>query len=659
MTDAGSGVSSVTAYILVNGILDDWWWYITLSNGGSGNAYAGTFDIGENDTGLPNDYTAYILATDGAGNTTAVKANGSCAQPSETAAVTPPVISAAAILPASLPVTGGTITINATVTDAGGPGLQYVNAQLFRDNAYYTTISLGYSGSGDVYTGTYTLNANTDLVAHVYTAVVYAVDNINTQATLPAVGSTTVATDNAGPSISAATLTPASLDAIGGTLSVNATVTDPQGIYIVEAQLFVNGVYNGSYPLSNTTGASYATTIAIGENNGADPNVYTVVILAENNLYTSSSLAASGATIQAADNAAPVISAASLTPSTLPYAGGTLSVTATITDPEGIYNAYAQIIEDGSLYVTEMSLSPSPDGQPNDWAGSWTSAQNNDAVTHTFTAVVYAGDNLGNRSTQAATGTTILAANPAQPITLASAALTPAALPATGGTITVSATVTDATWVSGIVATILRDGVFYQNLTLDNGGSGVVYSGQCDIGVNRDLIAHSYTAVVYATNTVGTTTSLPALGACVVATDRSAPVITGATLTPSSRPDSGGTLYISVTITDSGDTGLAWESADIYNNGTYATAISLSNGGSGDLYTGSYTFPANNSNQNATWTATVAAADNAGNSAAVPASGSCRNQTGSKIANGPAISGAAITPATCRQPGEALPSPPR
>ena len=156
VSDAGSGVNNVTAYICVNGIWPDWWLYrilsqslyypynyaVTLSNGGNGNVYSGTLNIGANNTGLTNYYTAGIHATDGAGNYANVMASGSCVQPSQAAAVTPPVISADEILPASLPATGGTLTINASVTDANGPGLKYVNAELFRDNAYYDNVLL-------------------------------------------------------------------------------------------------------------------------------------------------------------------------------------------------------------------------------------------------------------------------------------------------------------------------------------------------------------------------------------------------------------------------------------------------------------------------------------------------------------------------------------
>ena len=260
-------------------------------------------------------------------------------------------------------------------------------------------------------------------------------------------------------------MTPATLAATGGTLSVSATVTDADGVSNVVAQLTVNGMRYGVWTLSNTSGSSYATTISLGSNRGAAAITYNVVIIASDDLGNNSTLAAGTAT-QAADNTGPAITAATLTPSTLPYAGGTLNVSATITDPSGISSAQAQIIEDGVQEVANITLSPSTTGPANTWVGSWTVPQNNDAVTHSFTAVVSAWDNLDNQSTQAATGTTTLAANPAQPITLVSATLTPATLPATGGAITVAATVADATWVSGINATILRDGVYFQSLSL-------------------------------------------------------------------------------------------------------------------------------------------------------------------------------------------------
>ena len=138
---------------------------------------------------------------------------------------TPPNQTVAPVLtPAVLPATGGILKITASVVvPTGKPA---INAQLFRNGLYYTTVNMTNGGQGIDYIGTYTLGVNPDNIQYKYTATVYADDSIGNRECADADGACVQAFDNTPPVITNATLTPASRPAAGGIITVKATVTD-------------------------------------------------------------------------------------------------------------------------------------------------------------------------------------------------------------------------------------------------------------------------------------------------------------------------------------------------------------------------------------------------------------------------------------------------
>ena len=642
VTDAG-GIKSVSAQVRINNVYT-WPYEITLSNGGDGSVYTGTYSFPANDTGQPKTYTALIKATDMAGNIATLTATGSCDQATRVTAVSTPAISTATLAPTSLPALGGNITISATITDTGGPnpGLQAAYIQLFRDGVYLTTLSP--TGSDNVYSVIYALPSNSDQNTHYYSAVILAVDYDNNQSSVTATGTCRISPDHAAPSITGATQTPANITVSGGTITITANVTDANGVKKVYAYYFKNGVCINSFGLVNTSGNVYSGQININEvNRSSAPWTYSTVIIATDNLDNTATKLSSGTTTQPIDNILPSITDCELSPTTLPAIGGRITLTATITDVNGLANSGARIMRDG-IEIDNVSFTI---------PGTLTYdiGFNKSLLPHVYTAVVYATDVNGNEAVVIAGGSTTQATDNSLPV-LSNVTLTPATLPVTGGTFTISATVTDTgsanSGVKTVYATVMRDGRNFTAIRLDNGGSGDTYTAQITLGNNTDLIAHTYTAIVYANDVVGNTQPAVALGACVQAIDRTLPVISNATLTPTSRPATGGEITITATITDSGssNSGLYYAQAYIYRNGAYHATINLSNGGSGSSYTGSFTFSANTSNKAITWTATVLAVDNVGNQKALPASGSCAQSTSGTVASGPTISGATIKPTT-------------
>ena len=239
----------------------------------------------------------------------------------ECAAVgTGPTITSATITPSApntLPVDGdgGVITVTATVTDADGP-VTGVKATVSLNSAYYDpsddrrndTISL-YNSGGNVYTGTIpSTGANTSTAPFTYSATVTASD-ANLSSTVVAMGQCVQLNDDSPPVISAS-IGPATLAAIGGSVIVTATVIDPgnRPITSVKATVSLNSAYydpsddrrNDTISLYNNTGSNvYTGSIpSSGNNTGATFNYYTATVSATNNLSLTNTVTATGQTTQ-------------------------------------------------------------------------------------------------------------------------------------------------------------------------------------------------------------------------------------------------------------------------------------------------------------------------------------------------------------------------
>ena len=135
----------------------------------------------------------------------------------------PPTITNAALTPATLPATGGTITVTATITDPNGAGLSNIYASLSLNGTVATNISLSNGGSGSAYSGTYTAPANISGSAAVYTANVSAQNAASLSTTVSAAGSCTQSSGNPVPVITSVSPVSASVGATGLTLTINGS----------------------------------------------------------------------------------------------------------------------------------------------------------------------------------------------------------------------------------------------------------------------------------------------------------------------------------------------------------------------------------------------------------------------------------------------------
>lgn len=463
-----------------------------------------------------------------------------------------PTITLATLTPTTRPGEEGFLTITATVTDAG-TGVQTVKAQV-RINGIYAwpyEIDLSNGGDGDVYTRTYHFPANDTGLTNTYTAVIEATDNAGNLAALPATGSCVQATRVpavSAPTITAATITPASLPALGGNITVKATVKDVggpnPGVQAVYAQLFQDGLYYTTlYPTSD--GDVYSEIYALPRNNDQSNHVYTATIYAIDYDNNQSSKLATGSCTVTSDYTGPTISAATQIPATIMASGGTLTISANVTDTNGVNNVYAYYYKNGTF----MSYIELTNTSGNIYSGQINLGEvNRDSAAWVYSTIIYALDNLDNPSTLTTTGTTMQPFDNILPSITASM-LTPATLPAIGGRLTVTATITDASGLLNSGARIMRDGIEIDNVAFTTPGT-LTY----DIGYNKSLTAHVFTAVVYATDVNYNEATAIASGSTTQATDNIPPVLTNVTLTPATLPATGGTITVSATVTDTGGT---------------------------------------------------------------------------------------------------------
>ncbi len=282
VTDEGgtnTGVNTVQATIYQNGLNYS---LLTLSNGGSGSLYVGEVNIPVNKSQTPYKYSALINAVDTVGNRTYLPANGICNQvTSITSGILSPNITYPEVGPKALTSLGGDIVFTAKVTSP--VGIYDVNAQIFDNGVYYTTVGLTRQNDDITFIGRFSVPINSDLYAHIWTVAIYSNDNTGNQTSQIAVGSCVEATDSGNPTqmIPAPTITSFTPTSAGPDMQVTITGTNFIGVtsvlfdgnmaqsYIVESETTIKAII-----AANTTSGLITVTTMGGIAESANPFTY-------------------------------------------------------------------------------------------------------------------------------------------------------------------------------------------------------------------------------------------------------------------------------------------------------------------------------------------------------------------------------------------------
>ncbi len=265
----------------------------------SGNQATNSSPVGANTSTSPKTYAVCVTASNSSGHSPQTCASLVEAGATATAA---PVCSSITFSPTSLPASGGNVSAQANCSGSG--------------STYAWTID------GVAYAGTQSKNSapvspNTSTSPRTYSVCATATNTGGHSKVCGSLVEAGVAVATA-PNCSSVTLTPNSLPASGGTVSAQANCAGTGLTYVWS----VNGT---TYPGNLSTNSS-----PVSPNTTAAPVFYAVCVTASNASGKSSTCAQ--LVEAAAISIAPVCSSVTLTPSSLPASGGSVSAKASCTN---------------------------------------------------------------------------------------------------------------------------------------------------------------------------------------------------------------------------------------------------------------------------------------------------------------------------------------
>jgi hypothetical protein len=567
----------------------------------SGNHYTGTFPAAANNGTNDQIYTVFIIAMDEANNTTVVRCGTAVVQAPDRQN---PTIQSCEVQPRRLPSPGGDFTILANVYD--NRAVASVVAKVVGPNGT-TTVTLPSRGS-NIYRGTFSAPANLSAQDVNYLITVEATDTSGNQSTMDCGTATVLKPDTELPVIVSCDVLPRTLIAAGGTVTLRANVTDNAGVDRVEAIITDSQSASITMFVPLKSGSTYEGTWTAPANGEQTPQSYHVTFRAVDTSGNEATADCGAVTVNAPDNQAPVIGACQVTPRALLAAGGTVTITASVTDDMAVSTVRALITRpDGTL--TSVTLSAQGG---NNYQGTFAVPANTGGNPQTYQVEIRATDNSGNQSTADCGSFIVAIPDPTAPV-LINCNITPRALPSGGGTATITADATDNVSVQSVIAEIQRpDGTTTTVQLTSTGGSG--YQGALTLPANDTNLARTYLVRLVATDPSGNRATEDCGVVTVAATDRVAPVITSCSVFPNTLPFSGGAVNVIAVVTDNAD--VASVVARITRGGSLIDTVALTPGA---LSSYAVTFGAlvNRTAAPQVYTVELVATDTSGNARAV------------------------------------------
>lgn len=573
---------------------------VTL-NPGANSHFTGTFQAPANTGTSDQTYTVFVVAVDGGNNTSIVRCGTFVVQAADTQA---PAFLGCGVQPRRLPSLGGVFTITATVTDN-----RSVTSVVAKVAGPSGTTNVPLNPSGDGYTGTFTAPENLTAQDVNYQVTITATDPSNNQVTADCGTITVLKPDAELPAIVRCDVIPRTLLAPGGTVTLRADVTDNAGVDQVEAIIEIPDVFLTTVTLSLKNGNTYEGTWTAPANDTASPRSYHVTYRAVDTSDNEATADCGSVTVATPDSQAPVISACQVAPRSLLARGGVVTITATVTDDVAVSTVRAIITRpDG----TQVPVNLTSQGGSN-YLGNYAVPANSGATPQNYQVVINAQDSSGNPATADCGTVTVAVPDPAAPV-ITNCVVTPTALAAGGGTVTVTADVTDNVSVQSVAAEVQRpDGSKFSAQLSAAGGSG--YTGTFQLPANDTAGVLTYAVRLIATDPSGNEAAQDCGTVTVAASDREAPTFANCSLSPNTLPFSGGAVQIQASVTD--NVGVATVVARILRNGSLLETVNLT-AGTGPNYTGAVTALANRTRAAQEYTVELVATDAAGNSRTVP-----------------------------------------
>lgn len=385
----------------------------------------------------------------------------------------PPQIPSCSIQPSIRKHPGGIFTITATVTD--DTGVESVEATVTLPNMTTATVALARQGVTSTYTGTYNAPANSTGTDQVYHVDIQATDNFDEETGVSCGDFTVLA--NSPPVITNCQVIPDTLDANGGNVQFCADVTDDVAVSTVTGKVTLpdGSTQNVAMARQGVTNTFCGSFVAAPNSTDADQS-YGLQIIATDGPGAETAVTCDPFLVL--ENAPPDVLSCSVSPPLLGPDGGTATVNAHIQDETGVDHVDVQVTAPGFSDSFSISLAS---GTPQDgnWSGTFDVPANfSGAILH-YNFQLTAVDDRG-ASTSGSCGSVAVECrttdNEAPKITACSA--TPRFLPNKGGSITVTATVTDNIGVTSVKARFTGAGNLLFNM---NSLGGNQYQGVASI----------------------------------------------------------------------------------------------------------------------------------------------------------------------------------
>jgi hypothetical protein len=206
----------------------------------------------------------------------------------------------------------------------------------------------------------------------------------------------------------------------------------------------------------------------------------------------------------AADETPPAISNAVVSPSGLPFTGGTVTITATVTDDVGVAAVHADIY---GPFVASVVLLPTG---PSTYSGTYGVGANGTPEPVGYQVTISAFDTTGN-SAEAPAGDIQVDGEPQfdELPAVSDPFVAPRTLTSAGGPVAIAATATDNRSVNEVYATVTRAGAVPQHVTLDPISSSR-FEGVFTAPPNTTAAAVQYAVAITAVDDAGQSSSVDA-----------------------------------------------------------------------------------------------------------------------------------------------------
>ena len=520
-------------------------------------------------------------------------------------AVRAQIISASAT-PVALPASGGNVTIQVVVSAA----VAVNNAAAYANGAYIGGLTAaGMDGSGNnIYFGVFAVGANaTNLPrSFVYTVAV-------TDAAGHVANGSAGTVDQASPGaiqILSTRLLANSLPAVGGSISVSTVVSAQSPNTVNNLYAYANGAGLGYlvYGSTNADGsANYFGTFTLGPNVSDAPHPYQIVVSGADNIGNTVAAVVGVVTVS---NATPAgVLSSTLSTHNLPAAGGTVTVSALISAPapNDVYDLIA--FRFNTTLGNLAYISTNADLTKN-FSGTFTFPANPSDTPIIYPVVMRLRDNASNAITVPVGYVTV---GIVAPIKILSVSASTAAQTATGGSVTVTATVlapapNDVQDVYVFNYTQALVALSYQSTNADG---SKVYSGAFTSPANPTRAALVNNLLLRARDIAGNQVVQP-IGLLTVAPQTPIKIISAA-LTPNGVTAAGGTVTVNATVLAPAPNDVQYLRVYRYDQNVGDLSYVSTNANGSKVFSGTLSVAGNNSNAAQIYPYTLYAYDNSNN----------------------------------------------